>query len=289
MAGRKSGGRRHAAGTRRPVVSLLTDFGLLDVYAGVMKGVILGICPAAELVDLTHGIQPQNVTEAAFLLLSAAPYFPEGTVHVAVVDPQVGTGRGVICARARGQLFLAPDNGLLSPLLEEWAPAELFAVENSRYFLPEVSRTFHGRDIFAPVAAHLARGLDPAELGPKIESCRRIELSRARRASDGSLLGEVIHVDAFGNLVTNIRREDLVALLDSDAGSEPQELAERFRVETAGSSIVALSETYAAVTAGALLALIGSSGRLEVSINLGNAAWYLGVAAGEPVRVQPTG
>jgi S-adenosyl-L-methionine hydrolase (adenosine-forming) len=198
-----------------PVITLLTDFGTKDIYAGVMRGVITNLAPHARIVDLTHDVPPQGVADAAFLLDAAAPYFPWGTIHVAVVDPSVGTERRIICVRTSRATYLAPDNGLLTRVLDRESAARIVSVENRSYFLPEVSNTFHGRDIFAPVAAHLALGLDPCRLGPEIASIRPLSLPRVSETSPGVLTGELIYLDRFGNLVTNVPMASLsqVAML----------------------------------------------------------------------------
>lgn len=254
-----------------PLITLLTDYGTQDIYAGVLHGVILGLAPRARIVDLTHSVPPQAIGQAGLLLAAAAPYFPPGTVHVAVVDPGVGSSRRILCASASGALFLAPDNGLLEEVLAADPRAELWSVEDRRLFLPKVSLTFHGRDIFAPVAARLATGLDPAKVGPAVSDPVRSRLP-APRLERGVLRGQVAHVDRFGNLLTTIRPDDLTSPVAW--------------VRTRGTTIQGPAcSTYSDRPAGALLALSGSSGRLEVSINAGDAAARLGSRVGDPVEV----
>jgi len=191
----------------RPI-ALLTDFGHGDPYLGIMRGVILSINPQAQVVDLCHEVLPQNVFQAAFLLRAAYPYFPTGTIFVAVVDPGVGSARRILCLDTQCHLFLAPDNGLLSLIA---APGRWRHVTSRRYFLNPVSHTFHGRDIFAPVAAHLSLGLDPGELGPVVADPVQLPAHIPQRFGD-ELRARVVHIDHFGNLITNVTAADLAAL-----------------------------------------------------------------------------
>ncbi len=256
---------------RDPLITLLTDYGTQDIYAGVLHGVILGIAPQARIVDLTHAVPPQAVGQAGLLLAAAAPYFPAGTVHVAVVDPGVGSNRRILCASASGALFLAPDNGLLEEVLAADPAARVWSVEDQRLFLPKVSATFHGRDIFAPVAARLATGLDPAKVGPPVKDPVRSPVP-APRLERGVVRGQVAHVDRFGNVVTTIK-----------PGALPSGIA---WVRTRGTTITGPPcLTYSDRPSGALLALAGSSGRLEVSVNTGDAAAKLGSRVGDTVEV----
>lgn len=254
-----------------PTITLLTDFGTQDVYAGVMRGVIFNLAPNARIVDLTHEVRPQGVADAAFLLDGAAPYFPWGTIHVAVVDPGVGTQRRILCVRTSRATYLAPDNGLLTRVLERESAARIVSVTNRDYFLPEVSNTFHGRDIFAPVAAHLARGLDPIRLGPEISSIRPLTLPRTFEAEPGVLSGEVIYIDRFGNLVTNVATAALPEIVSLNL----RDVSIRGPV----------CRSYAEREEGELLIVGGSSGLLEVSVNRGSAQERLQSRRGDPVRV----
>ncbi len=253
---------------RPPLVTLTTDFGLQDPFVGVMKGVILGICPGARIVDVTHGIPPQDVLAGCLALGDAAPYFPPDTVHVAVVDPGVGSDRPAVAVRTARALFVAPDNGLLSFLRPDEV-LEVRRLENPDLWLHPVSRTFHGRDVFAPVAAHLARGVPLADVGPEHPGLRRLHLPGPVR-EPGAVRGEVLGFDRFGNAVTNIREGDL---------PRPGRAA-----EVAGRRIPLLG-TYAETAPGRALALWGSSGRLEVSVREGSAREALGLRRGDPVRV----
>jgi len=264
-----------------PLVALLTDFGTRDHYVGVMKGVILGRCRHAHIVDVSHGITPQDVTEAAFVLSAAYRYFPEGTLFVCVVDPGVGGERGIICMEANGQVFLAPDNGLLGVVANQSRPKAIHSVQKRRYFLPEVSSTFHGRDIFAPVAAHLCSGVEPKDLGPPLAHVRPLSLPRPIKTAGGVLRGEVIYVDQFGNLITNVTEGAL-----QTAFAVPREQIE---VRVRGGVVRGIAGSYCDVPEGELVALIGSSGYLEVALNKGSAAAHLGCSRGETVRLAAPG
>lgn len=256
----------------RPLITLLTDFGQSDSYVGTMKGVILGICPEAALVDLSHEIRPQAVRQAAYLLSTAAPYFPPGTVHLAVVDPGVGGARRPIAVQTERATYVAPDNGLLSLALAA-DPARLAVhLSESRYHLPQISATFHGRDIFAPAAAHLASGVDPYQMGDAIALPELVQLAAREpvRQLDGSWLGEVLHVDHFGNLVTSFQ------------GSE---IGARWSVGLAEELIADLDHTFSDAEPGELVAFVGSSGYLEIAEREGSAAARLGVGVGAPVHV----
>ena len=250
------------------MITLLTDFGLADTYVGQVKGAILAIAPGATLVDLTHAVPPQDVHAGAFLLWSAVEAFAAASVHLAVVDPGVGSQRRAIAIRSRrGDVCVGPDNGLLSPAIERLGGPDL-AVELSRpaYWRPNPSTTFHGRDIFGPVAAHLANGVPLADLGERIAEVRHLRWPRPR-----GLDGEVIHVDTFGNLVTNIPDDHL---------------PERYRATLAGHTADA-APNYQAVEPGALLALVGSAGLLEISARDASAASLTGATRGTPVSVRP--
>lgn len=260
------------------VVTLLTDFGHRDGFAGTMKGVILTLAPHVAVVDIAHELPPQDIRAAALVLRGAAPYFPRGTVHVAVVDPGVGTERRAICIVTERALFVGPDNGVLTWAAPPTHRHAAFSVENPQYFLPVVSRTFHGRDVFAPVAAHLAAGLEPAFLGPRLEQITELPWPAVVENDDGSIQGEVIYEDRFGNLVTNLEASIL-----GDFSSTEVWL-------TIGSSMIpGIVPTYGAVPAGQLAALLNSWGLLEIAVRNGSAARTLGVGVGAPVTVHLRG
>jgi len=258
----------------RPLVTLTTDFGTGSPYVAQMKGVILSVCREVDLIDITHAIGPQNIREGAFVLADTTPRFPPGTIHVAVVDPGVGTSRRLIYAEIGQQRFVAPDNGLVSFLIHQTPPNRIIALENRDYWLPETSHTFHGRDILAPVAAHLALGVDPGLLGPSLDACVILDAAQPlKSASD--VTGEVQYVDSFGNLITNMTREDLSALGDMA----------RLTVECQGRTIHGLIPIYGAAMPGEVVALFDSQGRLEIAVAGGNAARALAATAGAIVRV----
>lgn len=252
------------------LITLTTDFGVRDPFVGVMKGVILGICPDARLVDLTHEIEPQDILGAQLALESAVAFFPPGTIHLAVVDPGVGSARRPLALETGGQRFVGPDNGLFTFALAGpgWTAVTL---EVARYRLPEVSRTFHGRDVFAPAAAHLACGVTLAELGPPARDLVRQPLPVARREGS-SLLGEVLAADRFGNLITSITVAQL-------AGRP------RVTVEVAGRSLGPPRGTYAEGERDEAAPILGSQGRLEIFVRDGDARALLRAGPGTPVRV----
>ena len=259
------------------IVTLTTDFGLRDAYVAEMKGVMLGIAEAARrplaLVDVTHDVERHDITEGALALEAAAPFFPPGTVHLAVVDPGVGTDRRGLALAAAGHVFVGPDNGLFTPFLEDdtWRAFEL---ADARYRMAEVSRTFHGRDVFAPAAAHVASGLDPAELGPPVGDPVRLAWPEVRAVA-GAVAGAVVHADRFGNLITSIHARTL-SPLDGDL------------VILVGGREVPLVGTYADLPVGRPGALVGSGGRLEIAVREGNAATLLRARRGTAVVVSRT-
>ncbi|BBO72434.1 hypothetical protein DSCA_63640 [Desulfosarcina alkanivorans] len=264
------------------LITLLTDFGVQDEYAGVMKGVIAGINPDVRIVDISHHIDPQDVVHGAFVLAAAAPYFPDGTVHVAVVDPGVGGSRRILAVECGGHLFVVPDNGLLERVMALQPVGRVVRVADPRYCLDAVSHTFHGRDIFAPVAAHLTAGLPLNELGPIVDRPSMVSgvVPRCRFASADTVVGAVVASDRFGNLMTTI---DAAAIdrLHRQAGGKP------IVVELAGKPIGGLVAFYDQAAEGAPLALVGSRGLLEISVRCGNARQVLNAQKNDVVRVGP--
>jgi len=271
------------------VITLTTDFGWADGYVAAMKGVILGINPEAKLVDICHNIKPQSIGEAAFVLGSVFQFFPPGTIHVVVVDPGVGTERRGIILRTPSADFVAPDNGVLSYVIQRFSakPVEdgvsqyriepdsglqAVAITRPEFWRSPVSATFHGRDIFAPVAAHLSLGLSPADFGEVITSAAVLPLSFPYQAPDGTLIGHILHIDNFGNLITDIKDEHL------------SRLKQPITVGLGNQHITGLSRTYA--ESSGLLALIGSSGYLEVSLSGGSASAFLNAEVGDEVRIR---
>lgn len=254
------------------LITLTTDFGTRDPWVAAMKGVILSIAPDCTLLDLSHGIGPQDILEGALFLAATVPYFPEGAIHTAVVDPGVGTSRVPIVARCAGQVVVCPDNGLLTILQRTHPVAEAYAIENPDYILDLPSATFHGRDIFAPAAAHVALGAPLASFGKPAGDLCQIDLPEATMDAEGQLHGEVIHVDRFGNCITNISRDSV----PDGAG---------YRVQVAAATVPGIHRTYADVPPGTLLALYGSSGHLEIAVAMDNAARALHLGPGAPVTL----
>lgn len=257
-----------------PIITLTTDFGTRDPFVGAMKGVILGIAPGARLVDLTHEVAPHDVVEGALALEAAVGFFPLGTIHLAVVDPGVGSARRPLVIHARGQYFVGPDNGLFSFLLGVvgWTAV---CLEAPAYRLPRVSRTFHGRDVFAPAAAYLALGIPLGSFGPPVTDPVLIPWPTARRQGD-ALVGEVVHADRFGNLVTSVRPTDLEALGPVEA----------LVVEVEGKEVGGIVGCFADLPAGGAGALVGGSDRLEIAVREGSAAASTGARRGSRVSVR---
>ena len=267
------------------IITLTTDFGLADAYVVAMKGVILGINSEARLVDICHSIKPQNISQAAFVLSTAYKFFPPRTIHLVVVDPGVGTERRAIILRTSLADFVAPDNGVLSYVLQDSGsphqaeqhqlielPPELEAVAITRpeFWRWPVSATFHGRDVFAPVAARLSLGIPPADFGEVITSLTLLPQLYPYHARDNLLVGHILHIDNFGNLITNIKGDDLPGQV--------------ITVEVGNHIISGLSRTYE--EGKELLALVGSSGYLEVSLRGGNASTFLNTEVGREVKIR---
>ena len=253
-------------------MALLTDFGAMDPYVGAMKGAILSVCPEATLVDLAHEVPPHDVLAGALTLHAACHTFPAGTVFVAVVDPGVGSPRRGLALRAGPHLFVGPDNGLFSFVLREHPQARIHGLENSRLFRSPVSPVFHGRDVFGPVAGHLAQGVGLGEVGPKVEDPVLLEAPEPRKLATGEWEAAVLYVDRFGNLTTSLSERAV-------------EGARAVEVWVGGATIPWVG-TYSEVRPGTPCALVGSSGRLEVAVREGSASARLGVGKGSPVRVR---
>ncbi|MCD6529652.1 SAM-dependent chlorinase/fluorinase [Candidatus Bathyarchaeota archaeon] len=261
------------------IITLLTDFGLRDPYVAEMKGTILSICPEARIVDITHEVEKFNVKMGAYILASSTPHFPEGTIHVAVVDPGVGTERKAIIIRTARSVLIGPDNGLLALSAMREGVKEVFAIENPKYMAEKPSKTFHGRDIFCRAAAYICKGVPVSDFGPKIDTFIKPEFSLPRYEY-GRLRGEIIHIDGFGNAITNVTGETLEKL-QASVGSilSLQIESKKFKIK--------LCETYGDVPKGEKLLLIGSDGFLEISVNQGNAAKSLNLKVGDEVLVSP--
>jgi len=273
-----------------PIITLTTDFGYDDAYVAAVKGAILNINPQASIVDVTHSVRPQDILEAAFILNTAYRYFPKQTVHVAIVDPGVGSERRGIILKTASAIFVAPDNGILSYVIDDLFSVEsrsvieqthglteivfktgleAAAITDPRFWRHPVSPTFHGRDIFAPVAAGLSLGISPYEFGEKISSLHALPVAKPSLDPDGNLVGQVLHVDRFGNLITNIRSNSLTS----------KDVA----IEVTGQRIQGISDYYAQKEG--VMAVVGSSGYLEISLRDGSACDFLGIGVGDEIRV----
>jgi S-adenosylmethionine hydrolase len=258
-------------------ITLLTDFGTRDQYVAEMKGVILQIAPDATVVDVTHRIDPQDIVRAAFVLRQVWDWFPAETVHVAVVDPGVGSHRRIIAGRYSGRHVVCPDNGLISMVHHELQIEAVHVVENRNYRLSSVSSTFHGRDIIAPAAAHLAKGVPIRNLGPATDHVEVLQLASPQPLPGPGLSGEVLCADRFGNLITNISRQDLTPMYRQRSDAQ---------VYLDGHCIGPIRGSYHEVAAGELTAIIGSSEHLEIAVNCGNAANTLDAKRGATVEVR---
>ena len=272
------------------IITLTTDFGYNDAYVGAMKGAILSINPEANIIDISHSIEPQNILRAAFILSAAYRYFPKQTIHMAIVDPGVGSERQGIILQTPSAFFVAPDNGILSYIIDDLFPVEsrsltkhthdlkeivfktgleAAAITDPRFWRHPVSPTFHGRDIFAPVAAGLSLGISPYEFGEKISSLHVLSIPKPSLDPEGNLVGQVLHVDRFGNLITNIKSNDLPG--------------KNVMIEVAGYCIQGISDYYAQNEG--VMAIMGSSGYLEVSLRDGSACDFLSMVVGDEIKV----
>jgi hypothetical protein len=261
------------------VITLMTDFGIKDGNVGVMKGVIWEICPTAQISDLSHMVQAQNIREAGYILARSVPYFSKGSIHIVVVDPGVGTERRPMAAHIGDWFYVGPDNGTITGLLERaeqtgWQ-TEFVELNRPQYWLQNISYVFHGRDIFSPVAAHLANGVPLSELGSHVIDPVRLELPKPKVTKDG-WRGEVIHIDHFGNISTNIRIENL-----GDAVKTKENISVRLNdIEIKG-----MVNTFGERPVGELIALIGSTGNLGIAVVNDNAQQRLGTKVGDKVDV----
>jgi hypothetical protein len=257
----------------RPIITLTTDFGLSDHFVGVMKGVILGIQPAAQLIDISHGVQPYDIADGAFTIAQAYRCFPKKTVHVVVVDPGVGSARRPLLAEMAGQYFVAPDNGVLAMVFAREKP-RVRHITNERYFLHPVSRTFHGRDVFSSVAGHLAAAVTPAQFGKRIEDYLRPAFDKPSHTGKHIWTGTILKADHFGNLATNFHVDQF-----------PSVRTHAFALNIGLQIITRLALTFSECAAGELFAVVGSSGYLEIVASQGSAAQALGCRAGSPVEL----
>jgi len=263
------------------IITLLSDFGLKDPYVAEMKAAILGICPDTRIVDISHFVPKFDVRMGAFTLASAAPYFPEGTIHVAVVDPSVGTRRRSLIVKTKRYFYLGPDNGLLMLAAEKDGISQAFEIRNPELILSKVSSTFHGRDVFAPAAAHLANGISPTEFGPEVKDCKRPPFSKPTLRANNELKGEVLHIDDFGNMITNVTSSDLAKI-----GIRSARL---LCIRLKGTLLrLRLSKTYREAPLKSTLALIGSHDYLEIAVNQGSASRRLKAKVGDSLVVSHT-
>lgn len=264
-----------------PIITLLSDFGLKDPYVAEMKAVILGISPGARIVDISHFIPKFDVRIGAFTLASAAPYFPDGTIHVAVVDPSVGTRRRALMVKTKRYFYIGPDNGLLVIAAEKDGISQVCEIRNPEFALDKVSSTFHGRDIFAPAAAHLANGVPLRKFGPEVKDYKRPIFSKPTLRAGKKLEGQVLHIDDFGNLITNVMSSDL-----AESGIKP---AKPLSIRLRGTVLhLRLCKTYGEAPLRTTLALIGSHDFLEIAVNRGNASRKLRAKVGDAVVISQT-
>lgn len=274
-------------------IALLTDFGTRDTYVGVMKGVMQRITPDVRFIDISHDIQPQNIRQSAFALLNSYRYFAPGTIFLVVVDPGVGSTRKPIAAQAGDYTFVAPDNGLLSEVLAEFETVSAVELTNPAYQLTPVSNTFHGRDIFAPAAAHLAAGVPLSEFGATTKPVQKALLPPLH-IEGSSIRGEILYADHFGNMVTSIgtlrwsdeRHLTLTSRFGGGAGQSPIIDAQHAILNVKNQIITGIRRTYSEVERQQILLLVGSSGFLEIAMNQGSATQHLSLSSGDPVELQ---
>lgn len=262
---------------QRPVVTLTTDFGLNDHFVGTMKGVILGIVPDAEIVDISHAVQAFDVLDGALTIAQAYSYFPTSTVHVVVVDPGVGTARRPIIASSEQHHFVAPDNGVLSLIYAREERMHVRHVTSQHYFLQPISNTFHARDIFAPVAAYLAKRVDGEKFGELVDDYVRFNAPKPKPVDGRTMRGVVLKVDRFGNLITNITPHDLPMLFEA---APPQ-----FKITVGKKEITSIKTNYSEGEPGEIFGILGSMGYLEISTNRGSAAQAVGIGKGSDVSI----
>ncbi|MBN1567992.1 MAG: SAM-dependent chlorinase/fluorinase [Acidobacteria bacterium] len=254
------------------IITFLSDFGLQDHFVAAVKGVMLSLNPDVTFVDISHQIPPQDIFTGAFTLSQAYSYFPSGTIHLAVVDPGVGTARKVLAATAGGHYFVAPDNGILSYIIDAHEDFTAYEVTADHYFRKPLSATFHARDIFAPVAAWISRRIELHQLGPVLKSPVRLQIPALKRVRDALIQGTILAVDHFGNLITNLKPDDVPA---------------SFRILAGQKEITGFRRTYSEGNPGELIVITGSTGYLEIAVRAGSAAATLNLKAGSPIGVIP--
>jgi S-adenosylmethionine hydrolase len=263
---------------RRPIITLLTDFGSSDYYIGAMKGVILNINPEAEIVDITHDLIPYDILDAAFMIAQVYSYYPPRTVHVVVVDPSVGTQRRPILVSGDQHYFIAPDNGVLSFIYPQQEKLTVREISSEHYFHTPISQTFHGRDIFAPSAAYLSKGLETVQVGEEITDYVRLQIPKPQPLTEKTFKGMVLKIDHFGNAITNIARADVPALFEEQTPA--------FKVKVGGKEVAKLVRAYAEGPQNEVFAILGSSGYLELATNRGGAAKLLGISRGAELALE---
>ena len=263
------------------MITLLTDFGTEDAYVGIMKGVILSINPSAVVIDVCHYIDPQDLIEAAYLIKSSYRYFPKGTVHIIVVDPGVGEHRSIVAVDLMNHIFLAPDNGVLTLLMDEGKINTIVRVENTRYFLNSISHTFHGRDIFAPVGSHISKGVHIDKLGPRLDlqDLIRLNILKPYISDKNELIGTIISIDRFGNCISDINENCLKIFLKNDS-------EKKLEIKVGKTVIKSLSRSYSDVKPGYPLAIIGSFGYIEIALNCDNAGHHLNIEKGDTITLK---
>jgi S-adenosyl-L-methionine hydrolase (adenosine-forming) len=260
-----------------PIVTLTSDFGINDHFVGTMKGVILNIAPEAKIIDICHSVQPFDILDGALTIAQAYSYFPSGTTHVVVVDPGVGTARRPLLVSTEKHYLVAPDNGVLSLIMDREERVKVRHITGQHYFLQPISNTFHGRDVFAPVAGYLAKGVDTGKLGDEISDYIRFSAPKPKVVDEGKLRGVILKVDRFGNLVTNFTLPDIPALF--------QDPPVAFKIMIGDREITELHSTYSEALPNEVFAILGSMGYLELAANRASAAQLLGVGKGTEVHV----
>ncbi|MGA2002606.1 MAG: SAM-dependent chlorinase/fluorinase [Terriglobales bacterium] len=263
--------------SRSPIITFTTDFGLNDHFVGAMKGVMLETAPDAQIIDISHAVQPFDILDGALTISQAYSYFPSGTVHLVVVDPGVGTARRPIILTGDRHLFVAPDNGVLSLIYDREERLSVRHVTAEHYFLQPRSNTFHGRDIFSPVAAYLAKGVDPDRFGEEVTDYVRFAAPRPKPVDERTLRGTILKVDRFGNLITNIAPKDLPALFEVTPRA--------FKITLGKGQVTRICANYAEGAPGEAFGILGSMGFLEIATNRGSAFQVLGAGKGSEVSV----
>ncbi len=267
--------------SHRPIITLLTDFGTADGFIGLMKGVMLQIVPNAQIIDITHDLPPFAVSAAGFLINWSHGYFPQGSIHLCVADPGVGTERRILILETQGHIFVAPDNGLLSPLLDTDNPKRIISATNRELWLEKISNTFHGRDIFSPVTAHLARGVPIAEIGNEIDDPVILPTFKPLKITNESIESYVRYIDRFGNLITNLEFSTFQRWCEKN-GCQCDDIV----IYLPANKIHGISNAFGEKKPGELVAVFGGFDRLEIAVSKGNAAVTTGLGIGDPISLE---